>query len=53
MNQCRFSSDKARIIRCEKIKASESFARELPCDKVTAAVNSNPGVASLIEITAA
>lgn len=25
MNQCRFSSDKARIIRAEKIKASESF----------------------------
>jgi hypothetical protein len=25
MNQCRFSGDKARIIRIEKIKASESL----------------------------
>jgi hypothetical protein len=27
MNQCRFSGDKARIIRMEKIKASESLSR--------------------------
>jgi hypothetical protein len=27
MNQCRFSGDKARIIRIEKIKASKSLSR--------------------------
>jgi hypothetical protein len=59
MNQCRFSSDKARIIRMGKIKASEIKAREikareikakeslsgeLPGDKVSAGVK-GPGVA--------
>jgi hypothetical protein len=60
MNQCRFSSDKARIIRMGKIKASEIKAKEIKAkeikakeslsgellgDKVSAGVNSNPGVA--------
>jgi hypothetical protein len=36
MNQCRFSSDKARIIRMGKIKASEIKAREIKAREIKA-----------------